>query len=286
MSDIFNLKDSLGINDKLSVNKQKSGIWARTEIIGGYDRYQDSHGVSQLGEVVFKSENMVLIGGIQYAMERLFNVTGPLSVPKLNDSGIGSTSAVVTPAGLVYPAAHAICLFGVGVGGAGSSTTSVLDVNYKSSGLTSMVPLRYTNTTLGASDAAKYFGKKSVNGTTAYYLKKFDSNPTIKFLWEDGVGDADGTVVDSSVFTSQSTVGIDSFTEIVMSISVNDVKEWFNASGDIEDSRINELALFTGVFNSVTGDYSHLMAFSKLNIPTEPLSLSKELSLIYRVFGS
>ena len=50
-------------------------------------------------------------------------------------------------------------------------------------------------------------------------------------------------------------------------------------------------ALFTGQYvpsTSVTdyGDFRDVRLFSKLNIPTEYLSLNKDLNIIYRVYTS
>lgn len=286
----------MNLNDKISMKDlsagHKSGLWARTQILGGYDRYTDRDGVSQLGEVVFSKENMVPLGGVQYVMERLFEVSGPITVGYLNSSsamGYGSQTITPSPAGQVYPGGHKVCLFGVGIGGAASNSTSAYDVRYNETNLSNPVPFKFTDTLTGT-DLGKYYGKKqmSAGGMTknAYYLKAFDSDPTIKHLWKDGVDYEDGTEVDSSVFSSTRTDGIQTFTEILMTITKDDLKEWFEANGNIEEMRINELALFSGYYNSIDMDYERIMMFSKLNIPTEPLSVSKDLNIIYRVFGS
>ena len=285
MSNRIYLNDKIASRDAI-VGSHKPGIWARTQIIGGYGRTTDKSGVSQLGEVVFEQENMVLIGGVQYVFERLFNVTGPLTTGYLNDSGIGSSATTPISSSIVYPADHAIYLFGVGTGGAGTNTTSAADVDYKEKGLVAQVPFRYTSEALSPLDAAKYFGKKVIDNKTAYYLKTFDSKPEIKHLWLDAEGGQDGSEVDSSVFGSSRTDAIESFVEILLTISSADLKEWFTEKGSIEETRVNEIGLFCGSINSSTGDYERIKCFSKLNIPTEPLSLSKDLEIIYRVFGS
>lgn len=287
----------MNLNDKISMQedlgeKHKPGLWARTQILGGYDRYTDRSGISQLGEVVFSRENMVPLGGVQYVMERLFEVAGPITVGYLNSSsamGYGSQVITPAPAGQVYPGGHKVCLFGVGIGGAASNSTSAYDVRYNETNLANPVPFKFTDNLTGT-DLGKYYGKKQMTagGMTkdAYYLKTFDSSPTIKHLWKDGVDYEDGTEVDSTVFSSTRTDGIQTFTEILMTITKDDIKEWFEANGNIEEMRINELALFSGFYNSVDMDYERIMMFSKLNIPTESLSVSKDLNIIYRVFGS
>lgn len=287
----MNLNDKISMQEDLN-EKHKPGLWARTQILGGYDRYTDRSGISQLGEVVFSRENMVPIGGVQYVMERLFEVSGSITIGYLNSSsamGYGSQAITPAPSGQVYPGGHKVCLFGVGIGGAASNSTSAYDVRYNETNLANPVPFKFTDNLTGT-DIGKYYGKKqmTVGDVTkdAYYLKAFDSDPTIKHLWKDGVDYEDGTEVDSSVFTSTRTDGIQTFTEILMTITKDDLKGWFEANGNIEEMRINEIALFSGYYNSIDMDYERIMMFSKLNIPTEPLSVSKDLNIIYRVFGS
>lgn len=288
------MNTNISISDKIAVHDidHSKGLWAKTQILGGYDRYVDDHGVSQLGETVFSRTNMVPLGGVQYVMEQLFKVPGSIPVGYLNAQsamGYGSQSNTPAPAGAVYPATHKVCLFGVGIGGAGSNTTTAYDVKYNERNLANPVPFKFT-TALSGTDVGKYFGKKSMTvagvADNAYYLKAFDSDPTIKHLWKDGVDYEDGTEVGSDVFSSTRTDGIQSFTEILMTVTKDDVREWFEANGNIEEMRINEIALFTGVYNSIDDDYEKIMMFSKLNIPTEPLSVSKDMNIIYRVFGS
>ena len=88
---------------------------------------------------------------------------------------------------------------------------------------------------------------------------------------------------------------VESFTDIVLKITKKDVKEWFINLEQEERTRINTIALFTGRYISSEdipgslsdyGDFQDVMLFSKLNIPTEYLSLNKDLNIIYRVYTS
>ena len=60
---------------------------------------------------------------------------------------------------------------------------------------------------------------------------------------------------------------------------------------------MNSIALYSAVYddgaklnpadkNELKGDYADIHLFSKLNIPTEPMSLTKDMHIIYRVYGS
>lgn len=296
MDDRLIIKDSLNFKDSTSPLHRKT-LWVRTEVIGGYGRYKDKNGVSQLNEVVFRKENMVPIGGVQYAMEKIFNISGSISTGYISDVdqlGVGSPQ-IYTSAGIPYPSSHCVCLFGVGIGGAGANSTNAYDVSYTTRSLEQPIPFKFTDSELSPTDADKYYGKKldSETGLTGYYLKKFDSDPTIRHLWKDGVDDEDGSEVastggDSSIFDGNlsRTEGIETFTEILLTIKKSDVKPWFAANGKIEETRINELALFSAMYDSEANDYAMVKLFSKVNLQNEPLTLAKDMKITYRVYGS
>lgn len=282
------LKDNISIKDKLANSGHAPTLWARTKIICGYGLHKNEFGISELDEVVFSGENMVPIGGVQYAMEMIFGAKGSLLIPSLNDTyQIGAQGSSVAPSGgMPYPYGQKVCLFGIGTGGAAENNLTALEVKYNEYGIVDMIPFRYTNESLSSADASKYYGKKIIDNTTAYFLKKFDTEPIIKHLYKNGEEGEDGSEVDSTIYTSSSELGIESFTEACLTITKKDVREWFEANGKIEESRVNSIALFTAVYDSEQNDYANIQMFSKLNIPTEPLSLTKDMNIIYRVYGA
>lgn len=281
------LKDSLSLSDKISNKSHKQTLWARTQIIGGYGLHTNKNGISELDEVIFTTENMVPIGGVQFAMEMIYGVRGPIEVPTLNSKGIGAQSSTIAPSGdIPYAYGQKVCLFGVGVGGATDNNLSALEVKYNEYEISDMVPLRYTDMALTDIEKTKYYGMKQDDTATAYYLKRFDSDPVIKHLYKDGEDGEDGSEVDSSVYTSANDVGIETFTECLLTITKKDVREWFAAHGNIEETRVNSIGLFTAVYDAELQDYANIKLFSKLNIPTEPLSLTKDMNIIYRVYGA
>ena len=286
------LKDYLSFNDGVNNVKaaftQNKGLWKKTKIIGGYGLHKNDMGISELDEIVFEKENMVPLIGVQYAMETIFGIKGEIVLPNLNDTmGIGAQNSSIQPSGgMPYPYGQKVCLFGVGTGGAAENNITVLDIGYNETGIVDMVPFRYTNDTLPVTDIDKYFGKKIVDSTVAYYLKKFDNDPTIYHLYKNGEDGEDGSAIDSSYFVNGSEIGVESFVEMDLTISKKDVREWFNHNANIEQARINSIALFTAVYDASKNDYANIQLFSKLNIPTEPLSITKDMSIIYRVYGA
>lgn len=285
------LRDRLHYQDEILSHKSghPQTLWARTKIIGGYGLKKNDLGVSSLDEVIFETENMVPLIGVQYAMEMLFGVKGTLAIPTLNDSmQIGVQGGATLPSGgMPYLYGQKVCLFGVGVGGAAENNITALEVKYNETNVSDMVPFRFVTGDLSVTDVDKYYGKKIMDdGYTAYYLKRFDTDPVIRHLFKNGEEGEDGSEVDNSYFNDPGTLGVQSFAEALLTISKKDVREWFNYNGNIEETRINSIGLFTAVYDEAQKDYKQIQLFSKLNIPTEPLSLMKDMNIIYRVYGA
>lgn len=284
LNDSFSMKDKVG-----GAHKHRPTLWAYTQIIGGYGLHTNPEtGMSELDEVVFETENMVPIGGVQFAMEQIFGVAGPLTVPSLSkNDGIGATDSTMEgSADNPHPYGTKVCLFGIGVEGAAENNLTANEVTYLESKVSGMVPFRYTNQALSEDDQKKYFGKKMVKETQAYYLKAFDGVPVIHNFKASNVEGEDGDEVTSDAFDTVSDKTIQSLTEMNLTISKKDIKEWFTAQGNVEDSRVNSIALYSAVYDADKGDYADIRMFSKLNIPTEPMSLTKDMHVIYRVYGS
>ena len=282
------LRDQLHYNDAV-VSTHQPTLWARTQIIGGYGLHIDEKtGISQLDEVVFETENMVPLLGVQYAMEQLFGVKGPLTAPTLDvQMQIGAQSPMPAANGMPYPAGHKVCLFGVGTGGAGGNNLIAHEVKYNDINVSDMVPFRFTTAELSETDKAKYFGHKlEESGYHSYYLKRFDTDPVIRHLYKNGEDEEDGSEVDNTFFVDPGTFGVQSFTEMCLTISRKDVREYFQFMGNIEECRVNSIGLFSAIYDPIVNDYSQIQLFSKLNIPTEPLSLSKDMNILYRVYGA
>lgn len=273
---------------------------------------------TEVAEPMWTKSNMVPIGGCQFAMELLYGVkNNEFTIPTLySESGglIGlpdsyaPVTAYDTPEGqktIVYDNGNFIQLFGIGITGTAENDITVHSVDYRETGIDNsrtttdgmvltgtMIPFRYTSAVLKETDAKRYFGKK-VNhdtGEVAYYLKRFESDPIIRHIWKTGEDVENETPVDfASMWTnSVGTNVIESFTECTLRISKHDVKEWFASIGQEDRARINTIALFTGQYvknsDGSIGDYRDVRMFSKLNIPVEHLSMTKDLNLIYRVY--
>lgn len=285
------IQEKISSMDDIGFTMNKPGF--RTQIIAGYDAYKDKNGITQFGEVVFEENNSIVLGGSLYILEKLFNVESGLSVAYINDiMGIATTGTHITE---IYPKDNCICLFGVGIGGAGESLSDVYDVKYYERELVNMVPFRQTADELTSIDQEKYWFKKpvTINGVnkTAYYLKSFEAKPEIHVLWRDGVNDEDGSEVPNNVHNTPTTntTPIDTFIEILLKISRNDIREYFADLGSTEVARINSIGLFTGIktlIDANTYDYKQVKLFSKLNFNNEILAASKDMTISYRIYTS
>jgi len=293
------LKDDMTNKDRVSFSLQNKP-YARTKIIGGYDAYTDKNGITQFGEKVFETENMIVLGGSLFTLEKVFGVQSSLYIETLNNIA-GIATEQTTP--INDNKNTFVCLFGVGTGGAGESITDVKDVKYYEREIFDMIPIRQTSDELLSDEAEKYWFKKSVNiggvNKLAYYLKAFETAPKINVLWRDGEGDDDGSEVNGDVYATpdSNTTPIDTFIEMTLKINKKDVREYFEDLGNTEVSRINSIGLFTGVKTRVIVptldggttegyDYTQVKLFSKLNINNEVLTLAKDLTIAYRIYTS
>lgn len=286
------LKDSFSMKDKAGAplrSHHKPTLWTHTQIIGGYGLHKNAEtGLSELDEVVFETENMVPIGGVQFAMEQIFGVASPLVVPSLSaNDGIGATDSTMAGSdGNPHPYGTKVCLFGIGIEGAATNNLTANEVTYMETAVSGMIPFRYTNQALSSDDQTRYFGKKQVNDTTAYYLKTFDQNAVIHNFKASNIEGEDGAEVTSDELNKAMDKQVQSLTEMNLTISRKDIKEWFTSKGHVDQSCVNSIALYSAVYDAAKKDYTDIHLFSKLNIPTEPMSLTKDMHIIYRVYGS
>lgn len=210
---------------------------------------------------------------------------------------------------IVHPHGEYVCLFGVGLTGSATNVMTKPPVDYKEYAIQNslavedghemtgvMVPFRFTPNQLSETDAIKYFGKTkkwSADNTEniGYYLKKFESDPTIHHFWKAASDETESTneVMQNEYYPRVNTVNsssIESYVEKVLKISPKDMQEWFAATDNIDATRVNTIALFTGRYNAVEDDYENVRLFSKLCFKVTPLDLSRDFVIIYRVYSS
>ena len=285
------MQDKLAFLEKFK-NKEKQKSPFRTEI-SAYDEF---------GDVLFTLEhNMVVLGGAITVLEKMWNIRSSLVIDTINN--INQINPAVQSTTELLPQDDYVCLWGVGIGGSGDAFGSVRDVKYyereigQNGQSNEFIPFRTVTTALEGEDVQKYTLSKSVGtGFTAYYAKKFETEPFIRSLWRDGLEGEDGTEVTDGVHNTQRTEDIETFVEMHMKVDQNDIREWFEMNGNIEQARFNTIGLFTARLTADGhGGYNatNVKLFTKFNFDNEPLGAGlsstgsgKTVSIIYRIYAS
>ena len=286
--DTLNLNDRLNSKDKIADAPAKKIEPLRMETSQDKVLKTKIIGLDTLtGEKLFETENQIVLGGALFILEKCFNVEAPIKVDYLNNiMGINTGEPIEE----IYPKETGVCLFGVGVGGCGDASRSVVDVKYYEREIFDMIPFRITDEEFTGADVNKYWFKRyEENGKVSYFLKSFEAKPEIKVLWKDGEEGEDGSEVASGVHNTQRTEPIETFVEMILKINKKDCREYFEINGDIDAARVNSIGLFTGIMSTNEygePDYKQVKLFSKLNIPNEMLVLSKDITIVYRIYTS
>lgn len=284
---ILNLRDG-------AVSKDTKTI--RTEILAGYDLYKDDRGISQLGELVIEPQhNKVTLGGILVLFEKLFGVkSSTINVKTLNEL-LGIATSGTTTLGTSSTAFG----FDIGIGGCGASYADEKEVLDQENIVKNIIPFRIVDSVdeLGDQKNNYWFKKKLENGKTAFYIKTFEAEPEIHSLWKDAIDeDADGNEATGDVSESTRTEGIETFAEIILRVSAQDLREYFELfeSTGSKYARFNTIGLCVGNKGVITDnsdrageeEFLNTVQFSILNFSNEMLHFEKDLSVIYRVYIS
>lgn len=324
MSSIHVLKDKIGLGDGfVEVSKETAAELKRRHIptFRGvlYER-------DDFGNLLFVKENTVVLGGSINALEKLFGVFAsyrPKSLTTTYRSQLTFPSDLASSYNESWELDHDnechIALFGVGTGGCELDISAVYKPDFKQFTLNTQsntpegqtgnwIPLRVspqksldTPGVLPGTDneveRAKYHFRLPLTTETGtmygWYLKEFESDPTIKSLWKNAPDlSKDGTEItsDSDLETGPDGVGIESFGEVVIHISADDVRDYFVSTGSTEVPRFNSLGLFSGVKRTgVDGDYDeyyNVRLVSVVNFENVAKRLKTDSTYVYRIYSA
>lgn len=270
------------VSDRLNA---KDGM--RTLIMAGHDLHVDKNGIHYLGEeVIERQHNKVTTGGAIRMLQLMFGATCDLEVTSLN------TLMNIGLDGKIDDGEIGInCLFNIGLGGCGSNYSDIHTTLDQENTIQQMIPFRIVDdpASLGA-DKGKYWFKKLLTDKNkyAYYLKKFESTPTVHCLFKDGIDDEhDGTSLTGNPANYTRTEGIETFVEIVLRLTKEDLREYFELYDNPDYPRFNTMGLCIGKKGSTAAgeaEYKDVYQFSILNFSNEMLHFDKELDIIYRVY--
>lgn len=299
-SKIIQLKDSFNSHDSHEIihglaHQHK----LRGHAVAGYDlTINPVTGLSSLGETIAENDNVITLGGTLYALEKLFNVSADLNVSYLNEIyNVGTNGQFISEK---YPKENCVCLWNVGIGGAGAAYTDVYpelqQFRELPGGSDSRVPFRIVDSyfTAGTPEYEKYWlaqpmDQQKFGNKIGYYAKTFSKTPVIKALWKDAGTGEDGSPVTEGVHESTKDTPIETFAEVVLTLEVDELREYFELLGMPKHARFNTIGLCTGI-KSTTEDmreeFKQVLQFSVLTFGNELLHMNKNLSIIYRVYSA
>lgn len=213
-----------------------------------------------------------------------------------------------------------ICLFGCGTGGASTEWGSVYDPDFKMWNLGEMamdsrtgvnlantwIPFRVSpDDTISPDESGKvpagYYFRTPVilnagasNGY-AWYLKEFTNNcqVPIKAMWQDTLDPSDdGSEIRTESLSDeqmQRTDLIECFGECMLTITEDDLREFYIAAGNLAQAKFNQIGLFTGVKKQIAAnyyDYVGVRLFSVVNFNNVSLQEPSTNVYLYRIYSA
>ena len=281
----INAVDGIEMNDTFGTpSSSKKNKYYDTEII-----FRDP----DTKEVMFKAKNKVVLAGGDLVARKLFDIgtTGSENIntiPTYNDE-LGLDDIGTEDGGATYDTAAKkndpkVLLFCVGTDGCGTEGSQIYAVDYNSRiAPDAMIPFRYPLKTSDLDDEQKvlYTGLKTSGNYFAYYFKRFDGDPVLVQQY------VDGTPLDGNVYESTKTDKAETYVEIILKITKEDIREFFVATTGIDDAKINSISLCTAWPREIDRHiyFQDIRPLTKLNIPNEPmLDITKGIDVIYHVY--
>lgn len=242
--------------------------------------------VDDYGNEIFVGENTLVWSGALTTLEKVFGVSADFKPVTLNT--VYGLNETLTP----DISKTFVCLFGIGIGGAGLEFNTVKDPSFKQREIEEFIPMRVDSTmTITGTDADKYYFKRDLgNGKYASYLKEFQAPTRIKSQWKDSIDeDEDGTEISEEIFDSTKTNLVECFAECSIRVVAKDVRSYYESMGNIEHARYNSLGLFLGQKVEVAEgvyDYINVNLFSVLNFENVSVKDRAKFDYRYRIYSA
>ena len=193
--------------------------------------------------------------------------------------------------------------FCIGQGGAGLDISDVFDVKYCDCiAPDNLIPFRYPMANADDVDETMYKGKKTLtNGRIAYYFKAFANSPNLVQNYVSTIGSFSDSVNAASVYSNTASADkAQSYVELHLKITKDDIREFFITHKGLENAKINQISLVSAwtktvnitklnkAGNMVSSEveyFQDIRPFSVINIPNEIMSdLSKSISCLYTLY--
>lgn len=275
--------DGTNTNDNISINNS------------GYTAFNTSIDIKciETGEVIFKGlKNKVILPGSGLIARKLFDIETPEITPSYNEA---FGTAMYTPETDAVPdlpntsatkSNHKVLLFCCGTDGCGTENSQVYPVDYRKwIRPEDMVPFRFQveNNDLSDDLRQSYFGRTTIDGGyLAYYFKRFERE--VKFVQQY----VDGTPVDGNVYDAVTNTEAETYVELSLRITKEDIRDYFIATTGIDEAKINSISLCSGYPVQDSDGYMYfkeIRPLTKLNIPNEQLiDTTKGIEIIYHIY--
>lgn len=249
----------------------------------------------ETGEIIFKGlKNKVILPGSGFIARHLFDLPNSTEIsPSYNKAITGMYTPTkddfpetIDPGTEATKDQPRVLLFCCGIDGCGSENSQVYPVDYRKwIQPEDLVPFRYQ---LGSNDISdelreQYFGRSFINGGEyiAYYFKRFEGKPEIVQQY------VDGTPIDEGVFSSPKVDSAETYVELNLKITKDDMRDYFVATVGIDEARINSISLCYGYPVEEDGFlyFKDIHPMTKLNIPNEQLiDVTKGIEIIYHIY--
>lgn len=234
--------------------------------------------------VLFEDSNKVILPGAINTACKHWNIKSPITLPNYNTE-LGITAEGLDLSSSVDEREKSIVLFCMGIGGCGPEATQVFPVNFaKWIRPEEMIPFQYRhkNNDLKPDERNIYFGRKVIGDYIAYYYKAFDTEPEMKYQH------IDGTPITSDIYSSDNPTPVEVFVETKMSVTKEDMKEYFERTVGLNEAKLSTISLLTGApVTSADGYvyYKDIQPLTKYNFSVENLSdLDKGIDIRYQIY--
>ena len=264
-------KEQIGFNDKLCLH--------------GSDRFNPTGVVTvrdyDTGEIIFTKTNKITLAGAGFMARSMFDLSDPEITPSYNNALVLDNTINTTGPGKT----NRTYLFCVGIDGCGRENSQVYAEDYKHwIDADHIAPFQYRPITKDLTDSQRksiYMGRKTLASYYAYYFKKFDTDPILSQQFTDG------TPIDSTIYSTTSTLEVQTVVTIQMSVTPDDCRDYFIETTGINDARINSISLCTAWYKTIDNFpvYQDIRPITRLNFPNECLiDLNKGITITYLVY--
>lgn len=224
------------------------------------------------GAVVFQGTNKAMLSWSEFAALHMFDIEGNSFItPSYNTQMDLDNTQLNSKNDLGF--GYKVFLFCIGTSGCAVGSQIKFEVSNKSwIEPTDLVPFRYQPIGDDLDDVLRtyYFGRKTMldRNRIAYYFKRFDSDPIVNKVYDDG------SPLTSSVYSDKTSLSARVRVDLTCTIDEDDGRDWFSQTSGINDARFNCLQLLIAWPAQIDGYtyFQDVRPVTRLNFPNRVMS--------------